>query len=360
MNKSWAHRYAIVVAGGSGTRLWPLSRRDLPKQMQKFISDKTLIDETVDRLKGVVPVEHIFVSTSGNYAAKIKELVPDIPAENFIIEPVARGTTAAFALFATTIYRRDPEAIIYSLASDHAVTGSDEFQTTITETYDFIEANPDHIALIGIKPDKPDTGLGYIKTHDVIQESPAVYSVEKFIEKPTLKVAEKYLATDEYYWNAAYYCFKAETLIAAYTDADPKIIKYINAYLDTGNVEKFMKVPIKAQEIEFIDSTKYPLALIPADFKWSDIGNWQALHTLLAEFDGKDVVHQGDADHHIDINSTNCLVFSTDDRLIATVGLDNVVVVSTKDALLVLNKDQPQDIKQLLQSLKDQGLNEYL
>jgi mannose-1-phosphate guanylyltransferase len=119
-------------------------------------------------------------------------------------------------------------------------------------------------------------------------------------------------------------------------------------------------VPIKAQEIEFIDSKKFPLALIPADFKWSDIGNWQALHELLSELDSTGVVHQGEADHHIDINSQNCLVFSTDERLIATVGLDNVVVVSTEDALLVLNKDQPQDIKKLLESLKAKGLSEYL
>jgi mannose-1-phosphate guanylyltransferase len=138
------------------------------------------------------------------------------------------------------------------------------------------------------------------------------------------------------------------------------ITKRIDAYLDTDNADEFMSVPIKAQEIEFIDSNKFPLALIPADFKWSDIGNWQALHLLLSEFDSTDVVHQGDADHHIDINSQNCLVFSTDGRLIATVGLDNVVVVSTKDALLVLNKDQTQDIKKLLESLKAKGLSEYL
>jgi mannose-1-phosphate guanylyltransferase len=355
-----SHRYAVVVAGGSGTRLWPLSRRNLPKQMQKFISDKTLIDETVDRLTGVVPEENIYISTSGNYAAKIKELLPNIPAENIIIEPVARGTTSAFALFATTIYRQDPEATIYSLASDHAVTGSEEFQTTIAETFDYIDANPNYIALIGIKPDKPDTGLGYVKTDQLIQEKPAVYSVEKFIEKPSQQVAQTYLETDEYYWNAAYYCFKAKTLIDAYQDADAMITKRIDAYLDTDNADEFMNVPIKAQEIEFIDSKKFPLALIPADFKWSDIGNWQALHLLLSEFDSTDVVHQGDADHHIDINSQNCLVFSTDGRLIATVGLDNVVVVSTKDALLVLNKDQTQDIKKLLESLKAKGLSEYL
>jgi len=358
MEQSRAHRYVVVVAGGSGTRLWPLSRRHLPKQMQKFISNRTLIDETVDRLSGVVPTENIYISTSGNYAAKIKELLPDIAAENIIVEPTTRGTTAAFALFATTIYRKDPSAIIFSLASDHSVTGSEQFHTAMEEAYGFVEYHPKSIALIGIKPNRPDTGLGYIKIDEVAQQTPLVYTVEKFIEKPSLAVAQTYLRTNEYYWNSAYYCFKARTLIDAYADADPSIIRWVERYMDTGNAEDFIKIPIKAQEIEVIDSNKYSLALIPADFEWSDIGNWQALHTLLAKFDGSDMVHHGC--EHIDVNSSNCLVMSTDDRLVATVGLNNIVIISTGDALLVLNKEHDQEIKQVLESLKSKGLNKYL
>ncbi len=353
-----SHRYAVVVAGGSGTRLWPLSRRDLPKQMQKFVSDKTLIDETVDRLSGIIPSENIFISTSVNYADKIKELLPNIPPENIIVEPTSRGTTAAFALFAATIYDMDPDAAIFSLASDHAVTGSNEFRSAIEETYHFIETNPGNIALVGIKPDRPDAGLGYIKIDAVIQEDPLAFSVEKFIEKPSLAVAKTYLRTDEYYWNAAYYGFKAKTLLDAYEDADPEIMQWIRSFMKSGSADDFAKVPIKAQEIEFIDSSKYPLVLIPAEFQWSDIGNWQALHSLLASYAGGDMVHQGG--EHIDVDSKNCLVMSTDNRLVATVGLDNIAIISTPDVLLVLNKDKDQDIKQLLESLKEKGLSEYL
>jgi mannose-1-phosphate guanylyltransferase len=352
------HRYAVVVAGGSGTRLWPLSRQNLPKQMQKFISDKPLIRETVDRLTGVVPIENIYISTTANYAKNIKELIPQIPAENIIVEPLARGTSSAFALFASTIARHDPEAIIYSLASDHAVTGSEEFHATILRSFTFVENHPQHILLVGIKPTNPDTGMGYIKIGESIQTEPAVYNVEKFIEKPALKVAQNYLASDQFYWNAAYYCFRATTLLAAYGDDDPEIIKHIDAYLATGNEDEYMKVPAKAQEIEFIDSNKFPLAILPANFKWSDIGNWQALHALLAEFTNSDMVHSGE--NHIDVNSSNCLVFSTDKRLIATVGLDNIAIVSTDDAVLILNKEQTQDVKKLLESLKDAGMKEYL
>jgi mannose-1-phosphate guanylyltransferase len=350
--------YAVIVAGGSGTRLWPLSRRNLPKQMQKFVSDRTLIDETVQRLIGFIPAQNIFVSTTANYADKIKEILPEIPADNIIVEPIARGTTAAFALFAETIYRRDNDAIIFSLASDHAVTEVDKFQKSMLDAFNYVADHQKEIALVGIKPTRPDTGLGYIKMKKVVQEDPKVFSVDKFVEKPSHEVAKKYVDSGEYYWNAAYYCFKAETLLKAYHEADPAIVDSVKAFMESGDTEDFLKAPDKVHEIEVIDSHKYPLAMVPAEFTWSDIGNWQALHELLSGIEGNSMIAHGS--RHIDINSSNCLIFASEDKLVATVGLDNIVVVETPDALLVLNKEQPQEIKQLLETLKDQGLTEYL
>lgn len=352
------HNYAVIVAGGSGTRLWPLSRRNLPKQMQKFVTDKTLIDETVERLIGFIPKENIYISTTGNYAAKIKELLPMIPAENIIVEPVARGTTAAFALFTATIHKRDPEAAIFSLASDHAVTDIEKFQRTLLDSFNYINDHQKDIALVGIKPNRPDTGLGYIKMRQVIQKEPPVYSVDKFVEKPSFEVAKKYVESGEYYWNAAYYCFKAKTLLAAYKDADPTIINSVTTYMSSGDINDFMQAPDKVHEIEVIDAAKYRLTLIPADFAWSDIGNWQTLHELLTGMEGKDLITHGS--RHVDINSSNCLIFSSEDKLVATVGLNDIVVVDTPDVLLVMNREQPQDIKQLLENIKEQGLTEYL
>ncbi len=352
------HNYAVIMAGGSGTRLWPLSRKDLPKQMQKFISDKTLINETVERLIGFIPKEHIYVSTTANYAEKIKSLLPMIPEENIVVEPIARGTTAALALVTTTIYRRDKTAALFYIASDHAVTDVDKFQETLLDTFNYIAEHQKDIALVGIKPTRPDTGLGYIKMREKLQDEPTVYTVDKFVEKPTLKVAKRYVEAGEYYWNAAYYCFKAKTLLDAYTDADPEITKSVNLYLKSGDPEDFNLVPIKAQEIEVINASKYRLVLVPADFAWSDIGNWQALHEMLADIEGTNVITHGS--QHIDINSSNCLIIANDDKLVATVGLDNVVVVETPDVLLVLNKEQPQEIKQLLEQLKERGLDKYL
>lgn len=352
------HNYAVIMAGGSGTRLWPLSRRNLPKQMQKFISDKTLIDETVERLVGFIRKENIYIATTGNYGAKIKEILPMIPADNIIVEPIARGTTAAFALATTTINKKDPEARIFTIASDHALTDVKAFQKTLLDAFNYIADHPADIALVGIKPTRPDTGLGYIKMKKKLQDTPVVYSVDKFVEKPSFEVAENYVNSGEYYWNAAYYCFRADTLLKAYKDADEKITDGINDYLKSGDIEDFMKIPQKAHEIEIIDASKYHLVLVPGDFSWSDIGNWQTLHEVLAGIEGNSIVTHGS--RHIDINSSNCLIFSHEEKLVATVGLDNIVVVDTPDVLLVLNKEQPQEIKELLETIKQKGMTEYL
>lgn len=358
--KNTSNRYAVVVAGGSGTRLWPISRKDLPKQLQKLIDDKTLIEDTVNRLAGVVPKENIYISTTENYSEKVRELLPEIPVENIIIEPIARGTTAAFALFTKIINKRNPDAIVFSLASDHSVTEVERFQETISQSFEFIEKNPKNIALVGIKPDRPDTGLGYIKMSSVIKGTPLAYSVEKFIEKPSFSVASSYVESGEYFWNSAYYCFKASVFIEAYNDADPEIMEHVDAFIKSGEAEDYLKVPQKAHEIDLIDSSKYPLSIIPADFKWSDIGNWYTLHQLLSDLSGEKCVSNTVHGDHVDINSTDFLVFSTDDRMVATVQLDNIAIISTPDVLLVLNKNHPQDIKKVIESIKDRGLDKYL
>jgi mannose-1-phosphate guanylyltransferase len=361
MPKDNSHHYAVIVAGGHGTRLWPLSREELPKQIQKFVSDKTLIEETVDRIAGVIDYDHIYISTTKNYADKIQQLLPKINPENIIVEPVKRGTTAAFAYFSATINDRDPEAVIFSLASDHAVPDPLPFQQTMRDTYEYVENNPNVIALVGVTPTEPDTGLGYIKVDQKVQDKPAVYSVEKFVEKPSLSVAKNYVKSGEYYWNAAYYCFKAQILLDAYTEADPDITKYVEAYRQSGNPDDFMKVPEKPQEIEFINTLHFPLILVPGGFTWSDIGNWGSLHDLLAETGGDEKMMVSTSTQHVDIDSTNCLVLSKDDnRLITTVGLNNIIVVDTEDALLIMEKGHNQDIKEALKLIKERGLDQYL
>lgn len=356
-----AHNYAVIVAGGSGTRLWPLSRKELPKQIQKVISDKTLIQETVDRISGVVPYDHIFISTTKNYADKVKDTLPDIPAENIIVEPIARGTTAAFAYFSEKIYRMDSEATIFSLASDHSISDTTQFQDTMRAAYQQVNEYPHTICLVGVKPDKPDTGLGYIKVDTTLSESKEIFSVEKFVEKPSLSVARSYVESGEYYWNAAYYCYKAKTLIQAYEEADGKIMDGVRNYIKSSNDDDFIAIPEKPHEIEIINAKKFPLVLVPAYFTWSDIGNWGALHDLLVDTQGDESKIVSGTTKHIDFDSENCMVVShNDQKLVATVGLSNLIIVDTEDALLVMDKNHTQDIKQALKLIKEKGLDKYL
>jgi mannose-1-phosphate guanylyltransferase len=360
MIKNIQHKYTVIVAGGLGTRLWPVSRKSLPKQMQKFISDRTLIDETVERVAGILPKDHIFIATNAGLAEPLKELLPEIPVENYIIEPVARGTTPAFALLARTIEKRDPKAIVVSLASDHAISELDIFHKVLSEALEYTEKNPKKITLIGIKPDKPDTGLGYIRVADKVNSRPTVYNVNKFVEKPSYKIAQKYVESGRYYWNAAYYCFAVKTFIKAYEDVNPNLIKYVDKFLASGKAEDFEKVPAEGHEIEIIDDNKFPMVLVPADFKWSDIGNWQALHGLIAERSGSGEVATMLKGEHIDLDSKNYMIHSTVDGLIATSGLDSVAIIHTNDVLLVLNKDNPASVKEIIEKIKEHGLEKYL
>ncbi|HUX35692.1 MAG TPA: sugar phosphate nucleotidyltransferase [Candidatus Paceibacterota bacterium] len=358
MSKIPKNSYAVIMAGGSGTRLWPLSRRDLPKQIQSFIGDKTLINETVERLLGVMDRKRIYVSTTINYGPKIKKLLPEIPEENIIIEPASRGTTAAFALVIMTIMMRDPEAVVFTIASDHSVTNVEQLHESIYKAFDHVSENPKDIALIGIKPTRPDTGLGYIKTKGILNEEKNIHIVEKFMEKPARELAESYVASGDYYWNTAYYCFKAETLLNAYKDADPEINETVGRYLSSGDISHFMKAPLKNHEIEIIDSSKHRLVMVTGDFNWRDIGSWQGLHEVLSAANGQNLV--SNSEMHVDVNSKDCLVLSNGKKLIATVNLDNIVIVDTDDALLVMNKNNSQDVKELTEILKKKGMTDFL
>ncbi len=357
------HRYAVVVAGGAGTRLWPLSRKDLPKQMQALMSDKSLIAETVERLRGVVPFEHVFISTTDNYRARIAELLPDIDPANFIVEPEARGTPAAFALFAARVHELDPDAVIFSLASDHAITEIDKFQQTMREAFEHIESEPGSLAIVGIRPTRPDTGLGYIKVRPERRPGSRALDVEKYVEKPSYDVATSYVASGDYYWNSAYYCFRAATLLAAYAEAEPALVAATSDYLRSGDPAAYLSAPVRAHEIDLIDTSRYPLALVPADFTWSDIGNWAALHRSLSALTGSDIV-SANARDHIDVHSAGCLVVNGDDRVVVTAGLDNVAVITTHDAVMVINlnrlDEMPETMQELFARLRAEGRGELL
>ncbi|MCX6809823.1 MAG: sugar phosphate nucleotidyltransferase [Candidatus Berkelbacteria bacterium] len=362
--------YAVIMAGGTGTRLWPMSRTAKPKQFHKLVSDKTLIQETYDRVKKAIPADNIFISTNTKYGEEIKRQLPDVQSENFIIEPAKKNTAPALLYLAAEIYRKDKDAVIATLASDHVVQNVDVFSNSLKTAFKTAEKYPDHLILVGINPTRPDTGLGYIKMGSVRTEidKERIFEVDKFLEKPDLKMAEKYLQSWEYLWNAAYYFFSVKQLLGWFKEFVPKTYKTImeidklkvqggNGATQTKIKELFQKVEDEQFEtavIEKLDPKK--VLVIPADLGWSDIGNWGTLHDVLSENYSSSMISKG---HHLDVGSEGCLVYGGD-KMIATIGLKDVIIIDTPDAILVANKNKSQDVKKLLDKFKEEGKHLYL
>lgn len=363
------HHYIVIMAGGSGTRLWPLSRKSKPKQFQSFVSEKTMIEETYDRVKNLVPDSHIFVSTTADYQPLVQEILPQISQNNIIVEPEARNTAPAIALVSTTIASIDNKAVVATIASDHAIENEDEFRATILAALSTVSTHPDKLVTIGINPTKPDTGLGYIEMGQEFSTTleRQIFEVKTFKEKPDAATAELYLRSFNYLWNAGYFIFSvtafsewtktfAPTLHAVMSEiAAAKKSGILTSEVLTSLYAKAESVPIEPLIVEKLSADKR--LVIPSPLKWSDVGSWGTLHEFLSEKSGDHSVIHG---NHVDLDSKNIFVHGHD-RLVATLGIEDLVIIDTPDALLVARRDRVSgDIKKLVEKLKDQGHSNLL
>ena len=352
--------YIVIVAGGAGTRLWPVSREKNPKQFHKLVSDKSLLEETYDRVKDLTPKENIFISLGQNAVEETKNQLQKMPKENYIIEPQGKNTAPAIALITAKIFKKDPQAIIATIAADHTVKKSSNYQKTLTEAAHFVDRNPEYLTTIGIQPDSAHTGYGYIKLGRKFNDETA-HEVEKFVEKPNEEIAERYFKSGEYLWNAGYFIFRADKMIEMFKNYAPEIysgLKEIMQALDRTDekriiekvFEAFPKTPIDTAIAEKAEK----VAVIPADLGWSDIGSWSSVFDLLEKDESN--VHRG---QHVGLEDKNCLFFAQD-KLLATVGLEDIIIVDTPDVTLVCKKDKAQEIKKLIEKLKAEGKGKYL
>jgi mannose-1-phosphate guanylyltransferase/mannose-6-phosphate isomerase len=348
--------YALILAGGTGTRFWPLSRKMKPKQFLRIFSDRPMIEETVWRLSRLTDKGHIYIATNKAYHKNIRGCLNKlrVPAQNVFFEPQGKNTLAPIALFAERIFELDNQAVIVVLPSDHYVKNEARFLKILREAARL--ARGGSIVTLGIRPDKPETGYGYIKVKFKVHSSKfKVYEVKRFVEKPPLSKAKRLIKDKSYYWNAGIFVFRPDTLLGEIKRFAPKEHKILKKITDKRSLEKFWP-HLKPISIDYaVMERTDKLLLLPAGIGWMDLGNWQAL-AKLAKKDRHGNILRGPC---LDVGSRNIMAWSNS-RLLATVGLKDIIVVSTQDAILVCAKDKTQDVRTIVQTLKQRRLNKQI
>lgn len=363
------HLYALVICGGGGTRLWPRSRNKTPKQFSRLLGKKTLYQQTIERLKGLVSPSKIFiVTTSKQYAREIRKETPKIPSENIFWEPARRNTAMACGLGTLAIWQKDPKAVIMNFWADHLVRKEGIFKKVeLAAARAAFEKQT--LVAVGIKPTYPHTGLGYIKTGKLWRKigGLSVYQLEKFVEKPDLKNAQKFLKEGNYFWNSGMYVWAAEFFLESLKKHSPLIYKALEKIKAGWGTKKFLKIMDEAYQeapelpVDIAVSEKIKNGLvIPADIGWNDIGDWNVIYEISPkDKDGNAIIKFGDEGELISLEAKNNLV-QFDDQLIALIGVEDLIVVDTKDAVLICKRERSQEVKKIVEILRKKNKVEYL
>jgi mannose-1-phosphate guanylyltransferase len=358
------NRYAVIMAGGGGTRFWPLSRKGKPKQFLDIDGSDVLINSTIKRLGSHVPAKNIFIVTGESLHDLIHENVStEIPRENIIYEPEAKNTAAAIAYAAVVIKHRHGEGIMCVLPSDHHISEQKNFEDTIEKAFKAAHTTR-KLYTIGIEPTFCSTGYGYIK-HDPDTDKiiDGAYEVEEFIEKPSIEKAKIYCDSDNFLWNSGIFIWRISTIMTNIERYLPKLYKgvmQISEHLendDSHDVIKEVYGKLKAISIDYgILERSEDVWVLPADLGWSDIGSWDSMAFAYKPDGDNNVIVKS---KHVGINSRNNIIFG-DNRLITAIDLEDYIIADTNDALLICPRDKAQEVKYLVGKIKEKGLDEYL
>ena len=352
------HRYAVIMAGGSGTRLWPVSRRSRPKQFQPLIGAQSLLQMMYGMLSAMFDADRIFVQTPLEYCDLVKEQIPDIADAQMIVEPESRDTAPAFAYAAALLASRDPDATLAILYADNFVdpASASRFFEALSTGFAATDLYPSHLVILGVRPDFPHTGLGYI---ELGEPAPApgrpggVFATKGFIEKPDLQRAKAFGASGSFLWNTGYKIVKAGALLAmlsrshpAYREGMARLVAGLAAGDREAAAAAFVELP--RQSFEYLVAERATdMLTVAADIQWSDVGDWEIIHRYLSA-PGDDGVHaSGQAYQH---DCENTLLISRSRQVVA-IGVHDLVVIETKDAVLVMSKDRSQDMKAVLKEV---------
>lgn len=361
------HLFCVILAGGGGTRLWPRSTTTKPKQFLRLVSDKTMLQETYDRITPIVPPERIFVITNERYRHLVHADLPELPRENVFAEPEKRDTAMAMGVGTMLVHRKDPDGIVINLAADHMVSHLKEFRATILAAASASRLG-DYLITVGIRPTFPHTGMGYIKIGDRFKQLDGmnVFRVENFTEKPDIDHAKEFLSTGKYFWNANNYVWTVTAALLAFKKHLPETYRQfadLEKYLGKNTAEERIKKAyraVKSISIDYGVSEKATnLLLIPGDFGWSDIGDWQEVYDLSKKDADGNVIDKSRNEPPVLLEVGGSLI-QGGKKLLAVVGMTDMVIIETKRALLIVPRSKAQDVKHVVEEIKSKGLSEYL
>ncbi|MBU0578413.1 NTP transferase domain-containing protein [Patescibacteria group bacterium] len=362
------HTYAVILAGGGGTRLWPKSRKKNPKQFLKLIANKTMMQVAANRITKIVPWDQVIVVTNKLYENEVREQLPEVPKNNIIAEPQKKDT--ALAMLVGSLYAKnlDPKAIIINAASDHTLTNDKEYVRVMKAAVKTAAENK-CLVTVGITPTFPSTGFGYIKIGEDIKKLDkglSLFKVDSFTEKPNKATARAFISTGKYFWNANMYVWSAESISDAFEKYMPKMYTLTKDLADKTAKQFHLTLPqiykqAESTSIDYAISEKADnLVLIPGDFGWNDVGNWKIVYDLgTKDLAGNVVISENENAHSLSIEAHNNLIH-TNGRLIAMIGIDDLVIVDTDEILMIAPKHRAQQVKKLVNRLKEEGKEEYL
>jgi mannose-1-phosphate guanylyltransferase len=359
------HSYAVIMAGGGGTRLWPISRKVHPKHVLPLLGARTLFQGTLDRLEGFIPTERIYIVTTADQVQELKLQAPKLSGINFLIEPMPRGTASVVGLAAAVLANRDPEAVMLVLPADHFIRNLDLFHLVMRVAVQV--ARKGYLVTLGITPTFPATGYGYIQRDVVLPEKFdfPVYRALHFTEKPDEAKARRLLADGGHSWNSGMFIWRADRILDEFSRQMPDLkaaLDQIGAAWGTSMQDSVLKstwTPLKPETIDYgIMEHAANVAVLPTgELEWSDIGSWDSLFdVLLPDEDGNVVVNS----EFMPLETHNSLVYSSGKKLIVTIGMDDLIVIDSGDALLVCHRDQAQQVRQVIEKLKKSQQEGYL
>ena len=372
--------HAVIMAGGSGTRFWPLSRTARPKQLLDLAGGRTMIQATVDRLGDLVSSDRTWIITNRNLVEPIAEQLPQVARQRIVGEPCKRDTAPAVGLSALLVAQSDPDATLAVMPSDHLIQPHAAFQNAIRQAVAIVDARAETLVTFGIPPTYPAETFGYIErgegsgfgvqgsgsatTHHspLTTHSPA-FTVARFREKPARSIAEQYLAAGTFYWNSGIFVWKAKTILAALEKYEPQMYLHLQSIAGAIGQKDFSATldreftAIRGKSIDFAVMEHYqPVVVIEAPFTWDDVGSWQAL----ARSQGTDADGNTAIGKHLAIRTTGSIVRTSGEHLVVTLGLNNTIVVHTPDATLVADKSQEEAIREVVKELEARGWRESL